>query len=238
MDQKIEDSSVVSIQRKEKDAWDLTKKMLNQYEMKFGDHWSYNFLNDPKRLGFVLSRYKFASKMACRKGRQVLELGCSDGIGATILAENAAKYLGVDLDASAIDAALVNLKESKFQFKHDDFMGKTYGSFDAVVSLDVVEHIHPEFEAMYFDTIYNNLTEEGICVVGTPNITSAPYASAASQLGHVNLFSQSRLVSTMGKYFHQVLPFGMNDEILHTGFASMSHYIFCVGFHKKNIQRD
>ena len=112
-------------------------------------------------------------------------------------------------------------------------MDKHFGTHDGVVSLDVIEHILPEYETHYFETIIKNLSENGICVVGTPNISSSEHASKASQLGHVNLYSQERLVQIMKKYFHQVLPFGMNDETLHTGFGPMSHYIINIGCHKK-----
>lgn len=216
----------------EKSAWDETKQLLLNHSFKFGPHWSFNFRNDPKRLAFVLSRYKFSAKVLGKR-HSILELGCSDGIGTSILAENAEKYTGVDLDQPAIEVAKENFTHSKFSFIFDDFMGKNYGNFEGVVSLDVVEHILPEFETIYFQTIYNNLTENGICVVGTPNLTAAPYASKASQLGHVNLYDQQRLVKTMKNYFHQVFPFGMNDETMHTGFASMAHYLICIGCHKK-----
>ena len=195
-------------------------------------HWSFNFRNDPKRLGFVLSRYKFAARMTPKKGA-ILELGCSEGIGATLFMERARNYVGIDYDEKAIQSAKKNIAKENITFILDDFMGKVVGSFDAVSSLDVVEHIHPEFEKIYFETIVSNLTQHGICIIGTPNATSAPYASHASQIGHVNLFTQERLTDTLKRYFHQVLPFGMNDELVHTGYAQMTHYIFCIGCHKK-----
>ncbi|NRA90365.1 MAG: class I SAM-dependent methyltransferase, partial [Simkaniaceae bacterium] len=145
----------------EKTAWDETTKLLDTPSYKFGPHWSFNFRNDPKRLGFVLSRYKFAAKILGSRTR-VLELGCSDGIGSTVIAERADQYLGIDLDQKALESAELNLTDEKFSFKFDDFMGKTYGTFDGVVSLDVVEHILPEFETIYFDTIYHNLSDNGI----------------------------------------------------------------------------
>ena len=218
---------------KEKEIWDDTKELLQAPHFELGDHWSFNFRNDPKRLAFVLSRYKFAAKMACHKAKSVLELGCSEGIGAPILVENAETYLGVDLDELAIHTAQRNFKEPKFSFQLDDFMQKKYGAFDAVVSLDVIEHIHLPFEEQYFQTICQNMHDRAICVVGTPNITSVPYASKASQLGHVNMYSQERLADIMKKYFHVVFPFGMNDELVHTGFAQMAHYLICIGCHKK-----
>ncbi len=221
----------------EKTAWEETTKLFADQSFKFGSHWSFNFRNDPKRLGFVLSRYKFASKMLGKR-RHILELGCSDGIGTTILAENSERYMGVDLDEPSLRAAQANLQDEKYQFLFDDFMGKEYGSFDGVVSLDVVEHILPEHEAQYFETIYKNITDDGICVIGTPNVTSSSYASKASELGHVNLFSQERLVETLKKHFHQVFPFGINDEIMHTGFGSMAHYLVCVACHKKEVKDD
>jgi 2-polyprenyl-3-methyl-5-hydroxy-6-metoxy-1,4-benzoquinol methylase len=220
--------------RNEKEAWEQTAEMLGNYSVGWSDHWSYNFRNDPKRLAFVLSRYKFTSKMGA-KGRTILELGCGEGIGATVLAETASSYTGVDLDDAAIATARRNFSSSKFTFIYDDFMGKTFGSFQTAVSLDVVEHIYPQHEALYFETIMNNLTEEGIAIVGTPNITAAPYASQASNLGHVNLFSQARLKAALERYFHNVFPFGINDEILHTGYAPMAHYIICVACNRRTV---
>ncbi len=202
---------------------------MSKLQLELGNHWSFNIRNDPKRLAFVLARYAFAAKMM-QNPNSVLELGCSEGIGATMLTKEAEKYVGIDLDLSAIESAKTNFPKDKFQFIHDDFMGNQYGSFDAVISLDVIEHIIPEFEHIYFHTLSKNLNPNGICVIGTPNITAAPFASEASQLGHVNLFTQERLTATMSRYFKFVFPFGMNDEVAHTGFAGMSHYLICVGF--------
>ena len=94
----------------EKSAWDATAKLLVDERYKFGPHWSFNFRNDPKRLGFVLSRYKFSSKML-RKRSHILELGCSDGIGASILAENTQNYTGIDLDGPALESAKNNFSK-------------------------------------------------------------------------------------------------------------------------------
>ena len=103
--------------RTEKDVWDEVKRLLGNKEIRLGQHWSFNLYNDPKRLSFVLSRYKFAAKMSSRD-RNILELGCSEGIGAPILSETAKSYTGVDMDVDAIDAAKKNLSFQKL--KNDD----------------------------------------------------------------------------------------------------------------------
>lgn len=213
--------------------WDTVTTMLGDSHKHLGQHWSYNLHNDPKRLAFVLARYKFAAKMACRN-RSVLELGCSEGIGTPILAEYATSYTGIDMDAPAIAAAQQNFAGDLRCFVKDDFLGKSYGSFETIISLDVIEHIHAEFEGQFFDTVRANLGDDGICIVGTPNVTSDQYASQASKLGHVNLYSHDRLAESMGKLFHNVFIFGMNDEVVHTGFAPMSHYLIAVGCYLKS----
>ena len=101
----------------EGEAWERVAGMLGEGRKVLGSHWTFNLWNDPKRLAFVLSRYKFAAKMACR-GRSVLELGCSEGIGAPILAELATRYVGVDIDAPAIEAGARQLDGRPLRVRH------------------------------------------------------------------------------------------------------------------------
>jgi SAM-dependent methyltransferase len=216
----------------EKELWSQVTSMLGSGRKVLGRHWSYNLLSDPKRLGFVLSRYKFAAKMTGRQ-KCILELGCSEGIGTPILAEFASHYTGVDMDASAIATAKENWKNDKWEFIEADFLGHRYGTFDSIVSLDVIEHIHREYEPLFFGTVAQNLGEDGSCLVGTPNITSAPYASAGSQRGHVNLYDAARLETALRTVFHNVFMFGINDEIVHTGYAPMAHYLMGLGCNKR-----
>lgn len=200
--------------------------------MKLSPHWSFNILNDPKRLAFVLSRYKFAGTIFnCKYNYSVLELGCSEGIGIPFLLNNSSNYVGVDLDKEAIKYAKKNYPQ--YKFLEADFLNKKFGEFDCIVSLDVIEHISKDVENNYFETIRKNINKNGIAVVGTPNITSEAYASAPSKAGHINLYDEDRLKTVMEKFFHNVFMFGMNDETAGTGFAPMKHYLIAVGMNKK-----
>ena len=189
--------------------WESVTEMLGSGRKELGAHWSFNLINDPKRLGFVLSRYKFA--------------------GAPILAEGGARYLGVDLDEPAIEAARANFGREEVGFQAGDFLGRDLGSFDSVVSLDVIEHIHREHEGEFLETVRRNVAPDGICVIGTPNVTADTYASPMSKAGHVNLYDAERLTAAVGSAFRVVLSFGMNDETMHTGYAPMAHYLLAVG---------
>ncbi|MCX5751939.1 MAG: class I SAM-dependent methyltransferase [Candidatus Saganbacteria bacterium] len=219
-----------------KEVWGKAHTVMGDKQLCLGKHWSYNLYNDPKRLAFVLARYKFVAKMAS-KGKKIIEFGCSEGIGVPIMSEFAARYTGVDMDGDAILTARENWGSEKVRFINDDFLGKKYGSFDAAVSLDVIEHIVPKKENEFFKTLYNNVSADGMAIVGTPNQTSFAYASKASRLGHVNLFTYDRLKAVMQRYFKMVFVFGMNDEIVHTGFLPMAHYLLCVGCGKEKKQK-
>jgi 2-polyprenyl-3-methyl-5-hydroxy-6-metoxy-1,4-benzoquinol methylase len=200
--------------------------------IELGRHWSYNLQNDPKRLGFVLARYRFAALM-CRNSRSIIELGCSEGLGVPFFKERARAYTGVDFDGDAIRVARRNWNDRRTRFIKADFLGREFGRYDAVISLDVVEHIMPAAENEFWKTLGANLKGDGVAIIGTPNLTAAAYASRASQAGHVNLFSAERLQATMRRRFQHVFVFGMNDEVVHTGFLSMAHYLFGLGYRQK-----
>ena len=157
-------------------------------------------------MAFVLSRYKFAARLAC-EGRRVLELGCSEGLGAPILSEAATCYVGVDLDAEAVAHAEANFADQGRSFLHADLLGQRFGTFDAVISMDVVEHIDPGYEDLFFRCVFENLGEDGIAVIGTPNVTAEAYASEASRQGHVNLMDAERLTAALGRVSPQCLHF-------------------------------
>lgn len=201
-------------------------------EIRLSPHMAHNLKKDPKRLAFIFARYSFAAQMT-ESCRSILEFGCSEGIGASMLHGGRKKYLGLDLDSSAVEAADKNFSAPDVRFEVGNFLGFAEGSFDGIVSLDVIEHILAgEDEEAFFKSIVNNISDNGICVVGTPNITSTPYASPESLKGHVNMFDAQRLTSTMEKYFRTVLNFSMNDEVVHTGYYPMAHYLFAVGCSK------
>ena len=225
----------------EAEVWDGVRDLIGDEHITLGHHWSFNLRNDPKRFPFVLSRYKFAAKMAAPNTgpkRSVLELGCSEGLGTMLLAEFASRYHGVDLDEGAVATAQQNWTTDTRTFEACDFLaktdaGETFGKFGAVVSLDVIEHIDPDAEPRYWKAVTENLADDGVAVIGTPNQTSEQYASPMSKAGHINLFTGPRMVETMKQHFENVFLFGLNDEVVHTGYAPMTHYVMGVGVHPK-----
>lgn len=218
----------------EKDNWKAVCEYISGTDLiQFGTYYSYIINSDIKHVMFTLSRYKFASKLLMYKEDvKLLELGCQEALGALLFQQNIrlSRYVGVDLDERAIEWNLKNLpKELEFlcsDFFNCPLLGNR--NFNAVVSLDVIEHIPKEMENKYCEVITSSMSKDGVAVVGTPSIMLSPYASEGSRIAHINLYDQKRLYDLLSKYFHNVFIFNMNDEVVNTGFAPMSCYIFAV----------
>lgn len=212
--------------------WEKALEYIGNERITLGPQATDDFRNNPRRLLFSLSHCKFAAKII-GEAKEVLEVGCGEGIGTVLLAEFAKKVVGIDIDERAVADATRCFASDKIKFLNVDFLGANIGKFDSVVSFDVVEHIFLENEERFFDSIVQNLKKEGICIVGTPNKTSASYATESSRIGHVNYYTWDRLRDTMHRYFKQVFILSSNDEMIHTGFYPMAQYLIGIGVGKK-----
>jgi 2-polyprenyl-3-methyl-5-hydroxy-6-metoxy-1,4-benzoquinol methylase len=192
---------------------------------KLGYMTSWAWHDDPKRLAFTTSRYKFVSKMLSGK-MNVLEVGCGDGFGSRIVAEEVNKLTCIDFDPRFISSAKeVSSKKREIEYiEHNIISMPMNNKFDSAFSLDVLEHISPKEENIFIENIKKSLTNNGVLIVGCPSLESQKYASKYSKLGHINCKTQEDLKIFLKKYFNNVFMFSMNDEIVHTGFSKMSNY--------------
>ena len=100
---------------------------------------------------------------------------------------------------------------------------------DGVYMLDVIEHVDPALEASLVDNLAASVRRGGVCIIGTPNVEVAKHASPQSQVGHINLKSHASLLALVRSRFETSFLFSMNDEVVHTGFYPMAHYLVAVG---------
>jgi cyclopropane fatty-acyl-phospholipid synthase-like methyltransferase len=192
---------------------------------------------DPRRLLFMLARAKFVSKMLSGKGK-VLEVGCGDAFASRIVVQEVGELIATDFDPAFVKDVNERMEE-KWRFEcrvHDMVEAPMPGPFDAAYSLDVLEHIPKEDEHRFVGNTALSLVDEGVMIVGTPSIQSQVYASETSKLGHVNCKDAGELKELMLEYFHNVFIFSMNDEIVHTGFYPLAHYLFGLGVGKRRPQ--
>jgi len=197
-----------------------------------GNNTSHTFLTDPVRLGFTLSRYKFVAKMF-EGYKDVLEVGAGDGFKSSVVGQFCKRLTLSDIE-------MENFKEynrtkiKNYKFILNDFTKKSISKkFDGIYLLDVLEHINKKKENLFLNNLKKSLKKNGTLIVGMPSLESQKYASKVSKLGHINCKSKKELKSLLLKYFNNVYMFSMNDEVVHTGFDKMSHYIFALANSKK-----
>jgi len=190
--------------------------------------------DDPKRVTFTLSRYKFVAKMLSGKKR-VLEVGCADGFASRIVRQEVNHLTAVDFDPIFIEDArgLVDPKWPIDLAVHDMVEGPYPGVFDAVYAVDVFEHIDPRDERRFLQHMVTSLSDDGVAIIGIPSLESQTYASPISKTGHVNCKQGPEFERIMREYFRNVFMFSMNDELVHTGFSAMAHYLFAIACSKK-----
>lgn len=199
-------------------------------ELNLGPWTSFSLKSDPKHMVFVLSRYKFCAKMLQGK-KTIMEVGSGDGFGLPIIAQGAEHVHTVDWDENLLQGNARRLKHLKNVSYHHLDINTTSPklSVDGALLVDVLEHIEPSREAAFMENIVGCIKADGVMVNGTPNITASAYASPQSAVQHINLKSMQTLRTLMEKYFTNVFMFGMNDEVLHTGYGAMCHYLWAVG---------
>lgn len=195
----------------------------------FGLMSSQMWRDDPRRLVFMLARYKFVAKMFSGLKR-VLEVGCADAFGTRLVRQEVPELVATDFDPvfvkrnQARDDGRWNIT---FQV-HDMVAGPLAGDFDGVYAVDVIEHIPVAQEDRFVGNLASSLHPHGVCLVGSPSLESQAYASPPSKAGHVNCKNAAGLRELMSRFFHNVFIFSMNDELVHTGFPPLAHYLWAL----------
>lgn len=191
--------------------------------------------DDPRRFLFMLSRYKFVSKMLSGFN-DVLEVGCGDGFASRIISQEVNSLTLSDFDPIFLEDITSRNRSTKWKQKTicNDFVKHSLkNTFDGIYSLDVLEHININHEKKFVSNIVSSLNDNGVLIFGMPTLESQTYASEISKIGHVNCKTAPDLKKLMLNYFNTVFIFSMNDEVVHTGFHKMAHYIFAVCSNKK-----
>ena len=203
-------------------------KGINQLGLMMNQVWN----DDPRRLAFVLSRYKFIAKMLDGY-ENVLEVGCGDAFASRIVKQSVEKLTVSDFDPIFIKG-IKNRNGPDWPLTcqvHDMTKKPTKEKYDGIYAVDVLEHINPKEESGFLSNICISLKEDGVAIVGIPSLESQKYASSFSKEGHINCKSGQEFKKCMSQYFRNVFLFSMNDEVVHTGFEKMAHYLFtlCCG---------
>jgi len=206
--------------------FDTVKKHgVSEFGLMANESWN----QDPRRTLFTLARYKFVAKMFVGKS-YVLEVGCADAFGTRLVQQEVANLTAIDIDPVFVADVekRMNPHWPMEVFQHDMLVGPIAKAFDAVYALDVIEHIHPSSETQFIKNICRSMHPDGVAIFGAPSLESQIYASPQSSAGHVNCKSGIEFRRGFESFFRNVFLFSMNDEVVHTGFYPMSHYLLAL----------
>ena len=145
------------------------------------------------------------SLSALPKGSRIFEAGCGNGSFAEVLTGKGFELSGIDLSETGVSHARSKVPTGHFRIAsvYDDFTQMFDTSFDAVVSLEVIEHLYDPRTLV--ENSYNSLRPGGIFVVSAPyhgwlkNVAIAvsgkhdKHFNPLVEGGHIKFWSQKTL---------------------------------------------
>jgi len=179
------------------------------------------FRRDPQHAAFWFSRYKFVSRILAGHPR-VLEVGAGNGFPGAMVRQTVGLLVQTDIwprKGNSIERW--NPVEGPYR----------KGKFTGAYALDVLEHIEARDEDAFLENIGACLEPHGTLIIGMPSLESQAYASKESRQEHRNCKTEQGLRELMQRHFSCVYLFGMNDEVLHTGFHAFCHYRIALANH-------
>jgi GT2 family glycosyltransferase/ubiquinone/menaquinone biosynthesis C-methylase UbiE len=152
-------------------------------------------------------RYLWARNLIA--GLRVLDVGSGEGFGAALLAESAADVTGIDIDEETVEHARLNYGSDSVSFQRAsaaDLSRFADDSFDAVVALELIEHIADQSAVLA--EIRRVLVADGILIISTPDRHAYSTATGNVNPFHEKELSQEEFTQLLGATFPFVTLFG------------------------------
>lgn len=154
---------------------------------------------------FLMHKRDYEEAARLLQGQTVLDLGCNNGYGASILARSCREVDAVDVSAASIEDARRRFDDANIVFRQVDGGRLPFAdaAFDAVVSFQVIEHVD-DVDA-YLSEIVRVLKAGGRALFTTPNkkLRLKPGMKPWNRF-HVQEFTHDELRRLLVSYFARV----------------------------------
>lgn len=118
-----------------------------------------------------------------KTNNKILEVGCGEGFLSIALSRMGNKVVGTDISEKCVDAA--NGNRFKFAARDVNFvlmdalrLNFPDRAFDWVVSVDLIEHLHPQDLRIHLKEVYRLLQSQGKYLIVTPNASMGSHAGS------------------------------------------------------------
>lgn len=166
----------------------------------------YYYEQDNIKIRASIARYKFCAPLV--KGKTVLDTGCGARQGPFIISESALKVFGLDISYAAIEYCSKNWHKDNVKYIVSDAKAIPFknGSFDAVLSFEVIEHID-NYES-YLSEVSRVLRQGGRFIISTPQKSIASPGASLSNPDHVREFELEEFNNILRNNFSKVTMYG------------------------------
>lgn len=141
----------------------------------------------------------------------VLEPGCGEGRGVSLILDRATSYTGLDKIDEVITGLRQKFPQAKFeQAVFPPFKNIPDAQYDTIVSFQVIEHIKDD--ALFLKEIARMLKPGGQAIISTPNIKM----TLSRNPWHEREYTAEELVALSSKYFSKVEMKGIagNEKVM------------------------
>ena len=172
---------------------------------------------DPIFLAQHMSPYYFVQPRVA--GVRVLEVGFGAGFGTAVLADTAARVVGIDLAPGNIIRAQARYPRPNlaFQQMRGERLEFPDGAFDAVVSCQVIEHVAEAQLPQFLAEIGRVLTAQGAAYISTLNLDASrkPGQPYEKNIYHEKEFTAPELEELLRGHFASVELWGVQPSLEH-----------------------
>lgn len=146
------------------------------------------------------------------RNKKVLEIGCGAGYGSNYLSKSASNIVALDISKEGVSPYWRKYSKDNLSFMLGNGTKLPFkaGTFDVVISFQVIEHIQPKFVLNYLSDIKRVLRREGIFLVSTPNsrIRLLPFQKPWNPT-HKKEYNDNELKKLLGNVFEEVKVYGL-----------------------------
>jgi SAM-dependent methyltransferase len=148
------------------------------------------------------------------EGKAVLDYGCGNGYGSSLLSKISYSIAAVDINKAVIEKCKQNYQADNLSFQVVEPEKKTFfkdASFDVVVSSQVMEHVHDV--PGYLNELKRVLKDDGVLIITTPNrkYRLYPFQRPLNPY-HVREYGLKQLRKELHPVFENLTIFGINGN--------------------------
>jgi len=155
-------------------------------------------------------RYQFVAGFI--KNKNILDIACGSGYGSNYLAsQGAVKVTGADIDHETVAQVKQKYQRDNLNFRQASALDLPFkdDEFEAVVSLETIEHFTAEDQTKFLQELKRVLEPGGLLIMSTPNSEFSSHGNPY----HLKELNYAELNDTIKKHFANCKIFKQGSAI-------------------------